>query len=254
MEILWSILLGLLQGVAEFLPISSSGHLAFVAHFFNVPLASELFFTVAVHFGSIFALTFFFRAEIVDLFKSNLRWLIFLLMATFVTGLLGLLFHSVIANSFTNPKLMGIGWWVTGAILIVAQVKLNRPNQEKPFRWYHAILVGLAQAASLFPGVSRSGTTLTASLLCGLGINPAFRFAFLLAIPTILMACLGELWYSKASFSQIDSWVPYGVGFAVSAISSYGALKLLQWFLTRRQFLPFIIYSLVLGTFAFFFL
>jgi len=187
-----------------------------------------------------------------DLFKRTpaCSVLVFLLIATFMTGILGFLFYPLVTASFSNLKTLGICWLITCLLLIIAQSKLNIPSIPKKMHWSHSIWIGLFQGLALFPGISRSGATLTAGLICGLSKEKAFRFAFLLAIPSISMAFVGEAYQQKDTFMQIDQWTPYIVGFIVSAITSYFALKFLHWLLVRKQLVPFILYCFVAGIVA----
>lgn len=266
MEYWHALLLGLIQGLTEFLPISSSGHIALLSHLTDMDLAKQLFFNVCVHVGSLGAIFVFFRREIKELVlgclnaltqkKNNAESKLFLnlVVATFVTGLFGILFHYNIELSFKSTQGLAVGWWITALLLLAAHGRLKYSLSSKPIKWHQALLIGLFQAMALLPGVSRAGATLTAGLLTGLGRDEAFRFAFLLAIPTILMAFTAELFQQEGELLQPALIGPYLFGIVVSAISSYLALFLLYWFLKRRQFIPFVVYNLVLGTLVFLFL
>lgn len=272
MDILWAAILGLIQGLTEFLPISSSGHIALLSKLFRISLTDELFFNVCLHVGSLAAIFVYFKKEIRDLAlscirgfslmtqprmlaefyrtDSSLQLTIHLLIATFVTGLIGLMAHTTVTLSFHSFKGMAVGWWITGTLLLCVQGKMRHELGSLKFLWYHATWIGLFQSFALFPGISRAGATLAAGLLIGLDRNQSFRFAFLLAVPTIFMAFIGEFYFEKEAILSVSSWFPYFVGFIVSAIFSYFALWLLQWLLERKQFIPFIVYSYVLGTFV----
>ncbi len=275
MNWIWASLLGLIQGLTEFLPVSSSGHLALVTRLGNLRLADELFFDLCLHVGSLIAVALYFRAEIKELVlagaalgkqltaprgfpaliqeKPFCALFLFLLEATAVTGAVGFFLHDWVVDSFSNTKGLAIGWFVTAFLLTLAQKKLSKSSGSHPFRWYHALVIGLFQAIALFPAISRSGATLTAALLCGLSQEKAFRFSFLLSIPAIVMAFLGEAFFQRELLLNGLSHIPlYFLGLFVSAIVSYLALNLLSWFLAKRQLTPFIIYTALLGVIVFF--
>lgn len=269
MNSLQALLLGVVQGLTEFLPISSSGHLALLQHFFGLDAQKEIFFDVVLHLGSLVAVLIYFRRDVVELvgacgkmavqmihpagYPRLLResrpaqLLFYLIVATGVTGAIGLCFQSPLEETFGNFRGIGVGWLVTGCLLLLAQRQLSRSNQEAPMNWRCAVAVGLVQALALLPGISRSGSTLTAGLLCRLGRDEAFRFAFLLSIPAILLVFIMKGIQQIHLIVDSNLWLHYGLGFLSSAIASYFSLTLLHWLLSRRQLLPFILYCFALG-------
>lgn len=275
MDWIWASLLGVIQGLTEFLPVSSSGHLALATRLGNFKMADELFFDLCLHVGSLIAVVIYFRAEIKELWaaavaltkqlatprgfprliqeKPFCTLFLFLLAATVVTGIIGLFLHDRVLEAFSSPKAIAVGWFGTAFLLTLAQIKLKKSFVATPFRWYHALVIGLFQSIALFPGISRSGATLTAALLCGLSQEKAFRFSFLLSIPAIVMAFLGEAFFQRELLLNGLSHIPlYFLGLFVSALFSYFALNILSWFLVKRQLIPFIIYTALLGVIVFF--
>lgn len=269
MDLIYAALLGLIQGLSEFLPISSSGHLAMTSKLLDIHLPHEIFFDVSLHMGSLLAVLIYFRREIKELLVATTKLLsqlihpkqffrllqkdppcsllLFIVIATFITGLIGLLFHDPIIQLFSSSLAIGLGWLGTAAILLVAQWKLRKVSLPCQMRWTHAVWIGLFQALALLPGISRSGTTLMAGLLCGLSRENAFRFTFLLAVPAILMAFLGEGYSIWKNLDQPQIGLIYWVGFVVSALTSYAALSILRWLVLKGQLIPFIIYCSFIG-------
>ncbi len=199
MDFIQAALLGLIQGLTEFLPVSSSGHLVITQKLFGLNPPEEFFFNICAHLGSLIAVLLFFRIDVKELAlaafrlgsqlaqpkgfpllfqsSSTCRTLLFLLIATFVTGVVGFLFHSYFVESFSSVKRIGVSWLITAGLLLLAQWKLKQPSSNHSLIWPMAVLIGFFQALALFPGISRSGATLTAALLCGLNKESAFRFA-----------------------------------------------------------------------------
>jgi len=272
MDFIQAALLGLIQGLTEFLPVSSSGHLVITQKLFGLNPPEEFFFNICVHLGSLIAVLLFFKDEVKELgstsirlvrqlahpkgfpslFQSSLhcRTLLFLLIATFVTGAVGFLFHSYFVESFSSVKRIGVSWLITAGLLLSAQWKLKQPSSNLVMTWPMAILIGFFQALALFPGISRSGATLTAALLCGLNKERAFRFAFLLFIPTILLVFFVEGIQYRENFIHPEMWSTYLIGFTVSGFCSYLALHILRWFVSRQQLLPFVFYCFIIGLLA----
>lgn len=276
MDWIQAALLGLLQGITEFLPVSSSGHLAVAQRLFGLNPPDEIFFSVCVHLGSLLAVVLYFKAEIKELLIGLYLMLkqlprpkgfpellqshpackmnVYLILATFVTGILGLLFHSFILQSFANGKSIGLSWLVTGSLLLVAQLKLIQPPRIKEIDSKDSLFIGLLQALALLPGISRSGATLTAGLIRGLRREEAFRFAFLLSVPAILIAFAAEAAQTGGELIQSGKGWIYLTGLGVSALASYAALALLRWMVLRKQLTPFIIYCFSVGLLALLFI
>lgn len=275
MTTLQAFLLGLIQGLTEFLPVSSSGHLALATYFFGLDPSREIFFDLVLHMGSLVAVLIYFWREVRELvfavgamgkqlarpagFPALLResgacrivW--FLILATGVTGVIGLVFQPVLEAAFSNMRRIGKEFLLTGALLLVAQWRLSASAaREREMTWPAALVIGLFQALSLMPAVSRSGATLTGGLLCGVAREQVFRFIFLLSIPSILLVFLVKGMQEISSVFNTSLWPVYAVGFAASFLMSYLALRILHWFLRRRQLLPFALYCFALGLFMLF--
>ena len=255
MDILQAIILGLLQGLTEFLPISSSAHLILL------PVLAGwddqgLLYDVGAHFGSLLALLLYFRKDLARLSagwvasfsagpdrEAELVWLV--LIATVPIGLAGLLLHQETAR-LREPLVIAGATVLFGLLLWWSDRSGKRARGLHSLGVRDAIVIGLCQALAMIPGASRAGVTITAALLLGLNREAASRFSFLLAIPTILMASGNELLNVSLSTAQVD-WAALLTVSAVAFISAYltihGFLKLVE----RTGMLPYVIYRLVLG-------
>ena len=255
MDILQSIILGLLQGLTEFLPISSSAHLILLPKLLGWA-DQGLLYDVGAHFGSLLALLIYFRKDLagmaagwVDSFNSGqnrearLVWC--LVIATLPICLAGLLFHHG-AGRLRDPLIIAGATVLFGLLLWWADRSGKRQRALDDFRIRDAVVIGLFQVLAMIPGTSRAGITITAGLMLGLNREAASRFSFLLAIPTILLASGNEL--LNVTFSDIQ--VDWAALCAVSAVSFISAYLTIHWFLKlveRTGMLPFVIYRLVLG-------
>ncbi len=236
MELFESALLGLVQGITEFLPVSSSGHLWLMLEFWGM---RSLSLEVVLHAGSLLAVIGFFWKDIVRIFKNMFRrggdtlgWK--LLFATLLTAPTGILVHNFFMQDMT-VRIVGVTLLVTAGFILAAE--WFRPKKERSFTWTLAALLGLVQGLAVLPGISRSGLTIAFLILVGLPRKQADENSFLLAIPTILGGLLFSLLDNQSDlvmFTQMSTWV----GFFVSALAAVAAiawmLKLVQgkwiWF------------------------
>jgi len=206
MSLSHAIFLGIVQGLTEFLPISSSGHLVFFQFLFGMK-EPRLFFDVMLHFGTLLAVVIYFRRDIGGIIRGigstvtgkrkneeGTRLFFLILVASIPTGLMGILFKDWFESLFSKPNIVGGMLLITGSILWLTRwVKREGGSLEK-MRWIDAILIGVVQGVAIIPGISRSGATISMGLFCGLNRELAGRFSFLLSIPAILGAMLLELW------------------------------------------------------------
>lgn len=255
MDILHAIVLGLLQGLTEFLPISSSAHLILLPKLMDWA-DQGLLYDVAAHFGSLLALLIYFRKDLANMTTGWIRsfssghnseadmvW--FLLIATMPICLAGLLFHDV-AGHLRNPLVIAGATILFALLLWWADGYGRRQRSLDDFRLRDAVVIGLFQVLAMIPGTSRSGITITAGLMLGLKRESASRFSFLLAIPVILLASGYELLNVTFSALQVD-WPAL---FTVTAVSFISAWLTIHWFLKlveRTGMLPYVIYRLFLG-------
>ena len=258
-DILHAIILGLLQGLTEFLPISSSAHLILLPKLMEWA-DQGLLYDVGAHFGSLLALLIYFRKDLarmgagwINSFSAgrnrdaDMVW--FLVIATIPICLAGLLFHDV--TGLLRDPLVIAGATILFALVLWWGDRYGRRQRDMDdFRIRDAVVIGLFQVLAVIPGTSRSGITITAGLLLGLKREDASRFAFLLAIPVILLASGYELLNASVSAIQVD-WTAL---FTVTAVSFISAWLTIHWFLKlveRTGMLPYVIYRLFLGAVLF---
>lgn len=255
--------LAFIQGLTEFLPISSSAHLILPFLLLDWP-DQGLTFDVAVHLGSLVAVIFYFRAELTNIAsawllhlfsgkpsaKAKLGWL--LIVATVPAGLAGLLLNDFVANYARALPVIGATSIIFAILLFWSQRKSTSTVSLDSLSWRQAIAIGLAQAMALIPGASRSGVTMTAALFCNMGKSDAGKFSFLLSIPIILASGLLKGLELFSAPNESIAWLELGYGAVVSGVV---ALFCIHWFLIfieRIGFMPFVIYRIVLGVSLFF--
>ena len=262
-------ILGLVQGLAEFLPISSSGHLAALQYFFGVDAERVLFFSIMLHVGTLVSLLAVYYKDIGALIwefictikdictgkgprinSSEHRRLMFLIIvATIPTGIIGLLFSDTFDKMYQSLLPIGIFLLVTGALLWLAErVKTGRKT-EKNAKWRNAIMVGIFQGLAICPGLSRSGTTMTGGLLAGLSRPFAVRFAFLISLPSILGAAILEV--PDAIEAGVDPSIvgPMVVGMIIAAVSGFFAIKTMIRVVSNKKLHYFSYYVWIVGAF-----
>jgi undecaprenyl-diphosphatase len=259
MDLLQLIILSLIQGITEFLPISSSAHLILV------PLLTEwqdqgLAIDVAAHFGSLFAIVFYLRNDISRILLAGLdsiakkqitnsdsRLFWYLAIASVPVLVAGFILKDFVSTYLRNPLIIAYASIGFGLLLGYADITGKRLRQINSINIRDAILIGLAQVLALVPGTSRSGITMTVALMLGLDRTSAARFSFLLSVPIILAA--GS--YECLKFIQMDASVDI-VSFiftaVLSAISALFAIHVFMRFLDKTGMFPFVVYRVVLGT------
>jgi len=262
MEIIQIIALALLQGLTEFLPISSSAHLILlpiIAGWEDQGLA----FDVAVHVGTLAAVIFYFRATIRQLIadwfrslqqrqavgESKLAWAV--IIGTIPVGLAGLFLGDFIELFLRSPLVIAATTILFGLLLGWADWKGKRNRNEQQMGWKDIFIIGFSQALALIPGTSRSGITMTAALMLGLTRQAAARFSFLLSIPVIFLAGSLET-FKLIEAEKATDWFALTAGAIFSAISAYICIFLFLKMLERIGMWPFVLYRLVLGSFLLF--
>ena len=226
MSYLHAIILGIIQGLTEFLPVSSSGHLVIVQSFFKNFKQSGISFDVILHFGTLFSVLIYFRKEIIEILKlKNKKWLFLIVIATIPAGIVGIFFKDFIENLFNNVKLVSFSLIVTGIILFFSDKFGSEIKDDEKITFLDAIIIGIAQAFAIIPGISRSGSTIATGIFCGLKRDVAIKFSFIMSIPAIL----GAVVLSLKDFSNINiNYYPvYLAGFLSSLIFGLLALKIL---------------------------
>lgn len=257
MELWHIIVLAVIQGLTEFLPISSSAHLILPSQVFGWP-DQGLAFDVAVHVGTLAAVIWYFRAEVGRLTvawvgdtvrgrvgqDSGLAWAV--IAGTIPAGLAGLLLNDFIETSLRSGLVIAVSTIGFGLVLWWSDA-MGRRNRDLPaLTMKDAVIIGVAQALALIPGTSRSGITITAALFLGFGREAAARFSFLLSIPLILAAGLLKTLELVEQGGATD-WAAIALGAALSFVSAVVCIHLFLKFLERLGLMPFVIYRLVLG-------
>jgi undecaprenyl-diphosphatase len=258
MELLRGILLGAVQGVTEFFPVSSSGHLILIPALAGWEDQGLLFDTV-LHLGTLTALLWVFRTDIRDVFTgtfrrkdaSDKRFLSMVIVASLPGIAFGGLFGGWIEEHMrgTTPVIFGLLVW--GLMLLIADrvvaARKRSLSDIKRMTWTQALIVGFAQAIALFPGTSRSGITMTGGLFSGLDRPAAVRFSFLVSIPTI--AAAGSYGIYKLALRGLDAagTAELVVGFVAAALAGAWAIRFLRSYVETHSFTPFVIYRFALA-------
>ncbi|KRS20021.1 UDP pyrophosphate phosphatase [Alishewanella sp. WH16-1] len=256
MSMLEVIILSIIQGITEFLPISSSAHLILPSAIFGWE-DQGIAFDVAVHVGTLLAVMLYFRQDIANLTvgwikslggqhstDSKLAW--WVILATIPAGLAGLLAADLIETFLRSPWVLAITTIVFGLLLWLADATAKQQVSMEQMNWRQALFIGLAQAVALIPGTSRSGITMTAAMLLGLDKVSAARFSFLLSIPIIVLS--GGYQASKL-LSEPTQYDISGIllGMVLSFISALICIHFFLKIISRMGMLPFVIYRLLLG-------
>jgi undecaprenyl-diphosphatase len=249
---LWQALaLGVLQGLTEFLPVSSSGHLALAQMMIPGFEQPGVVFDAMLHVGTATAVLWFERRNIAGWLGSanGRRLLALLLFGTVATALVAFPLRHVAEGSFTRPAVVGAALIVTGLVVACTRVLSGGAADERSTSWRQALVVGLAQGTAVFPGLSRSGITIAASLGAGLDRSWAARFSFLLSVPAIAGATVAQLALSASELELVGAgfWFGCAAGAAAAAVTGYGALRLVVGAVSSRVFYRFAWYCLPLG-------
>ena len=257
MEALQVVILALVQGLTEFLPVSSSGHLVLLPAFVDWD-DQGLGFDVAVHVGTLVAVMGYFHADIKLIVRdwsvsivrrqrvgqSMLGWAV--LVGTIPAGLCGLILNAYGLDAIRSPTLIAAMTILFGLFLWWADVAAKQQRSEHTLTWSDVLIIGCAQALALIPGTSRSGVTITAALVLGLTRGAAARFSFLLSIP-IIVAAGGLKGFEVLATPGEVSWIHLGVGAVISALSAYLSIHFFLKLLERVGMVPFVVYRLILG-------
>lgn len=258
MTLFQAIVLGILQGLAEFLPISSSAHLTLAPWVFGWP-DPGLAFDVALHAGTLLALAWYFRGDWFELMQAGVsilrsrkvrspieRRLVLLIIATIPGGIAGKLLNDYAEAAFRAPQLIAIALIAMGVLLWAADRLAGQRRMLEDITPRDAVLIGLAQMFALIPGVSRSGSTLTAGRALGLNRSAAARFSFLMSMPITAAAVAVKLPEAVRAQSEL---LPLIVGIVAAGISGWIAISVLLRFVTKHSFGVFAVYRVALGIF-----
>lgn len=269
MTLFESVILGLVQGLAEFLPISSSGHLAALQHIFGIDGSNVLTFTVMLHFGTLVAIFVVYWKDIVDLVKelfatikdvctgqgvqinkNDTRKLGFMIITASVpTAIIGLLLNDFFESLYSKMTVIGVCLIITGCGLFFAERYGGGKRTIKDMNFRNAFFIGLCQSVAIMPGISRSGATMIGGLACKFDRAFAVRYAFLISIPSVLGAFLLEVPDAVKSVSD-GTGMSLGVmlaGVAVAAVSGYAAIKVMIKAVTNKKLIYFSVYTWIAG-------
>ena len=252
-QIIITIILGLIQGLAEWLPISSTAHLRIAEHFLGFQ-ATPLF-NVFLHIGTLGVVIFYFRSDIKiiltalvhrDFHSEYGRFIPLIIVATVPTGIIGLLYDKFLADNYQTFFIMGITFLFGGALLFFS--KFGKENKSQ-ISYRRALVMGAAQGAASFPGLSRSGATISTGLIQGLKREMVFKFSFLLSIPAIIGDLGVEAYLQRGTFSQgvgVSS-LNLLVGLIFTVVAGYLAIVLVKKLVLNKKFHYFAAYSFSIG-------
>jgi len=259
-----AILLGLVQGLTEFLPISSSGHLVLAQSILGIE-NDGIAFEIIVHFGTLLAVIIAFKEDLLKILngirdslflkKKNLndenssstsgsRLLIFLIIGTIPTAILGYIFQGFFESTFANPVFVYFALIFTGIVLTISRIG---KNNSTPLSYSKSFLIGLAQVVAFFPGVSRSGTTISAGLLMGINPVESARYSFLLAVPLILGVTLVKSFELATESLSLHLVISYLIACFTAFISGLWAIKWLLKIVQNKKFDRFAYYCFAIG-------
>jgi len=260
MDILQSIILGLIQGLTEFLPISSTAHLRVIPALlgWQDPGAA---FSAVVQLGTLAAVLVYFFKDLVEISaawgrglltrrpftdpKAKMAWI--LIFGTIPIGVVGLLFQDSIETTLRSLWVVALALIGLALLLALSEAVGKKKRTQSQIGWRDGLMIGLAQTLALIPGASRSGVTITAGLFAGLNRADAARFSFLLSVPAVAASGLYEaLKLARLELGQV-SWLSVGLATGVAAVSGYLAIAGLIRFLQKRSTLVFIVYRILLG-------
>lgn len=258
MDYINAIIFGIIQGITEFLPISSSGHLVVLHNLIGLPVVDILTFDVALHFATLLAVVWFFRNDILKLLKSwfksfaghrdefsKLSWLI--ILATIPAGLAGWYFEEIVEHTFRSINVVVVMLIIGGVLLLVVEKISRKIDDLKNLNWGKSLIIGLAQAIALIPGTSRSGITIIAGLAAGLKRQAAVRFSFLMSVPIIFGASIRkapQLFGADLANSELIVLI---IAFISSFISGFLAIKYFLRFAQNHSLNVFAVYRFALA-------
>lgn len=247
MTIIQAIVLGFIQGITEFIPVSSSGHLVIIQHFFKGFSQPGVLFDAMLHLGTMIAVIFYFKDKIIEMF-TNKKLLLLVILATIPTAIIGFSFKENFEEMFLNVKLTALALILTGIVVFIADRVKNGNKELKKTTWVDSIIVGIAQGIAIIPGISRSGSTISIGIFLNLDKKFAMEFSFLLSIPAILGAVILQLRHiSKDTLANVDI-LPYIFGIITAIVTGYLSIRVLLNFLQKQRLYIFSIYCWLIGT------
>jgi len=261
MELIETIILGIIQGIAEFLPISSSAHLIIFRDIFKIGVSMNnevaLAFDLALHFGTLLAICLFFFKDFLNMFVKGItkgvkdsegKILWYIIIATIPAAIFGMLFEDVIENFIrTNYILIAISLAVMGIIIYLTDKKSPASKTIKEMRWTDALIVGCSQVFALIPGFSRSGTTIAASRSLKLNREDSSKFSFYLSAPVVLGASILQLLKKGTIDLVLANFFPFLIGIFTSFIVGLLCISFLLKYIKKHDFQVFMWYRIILA-------
>lgn len=247
MSILVALILGLVQGLTEFLPVSSSGHLVLLQKIFGIQ-NNVILFDIILHLGTLVAVVIIYRKSLWELIKHPFSTKMkFIVLGTIPTLLIAFLFKDFFENAFSG-NLLFVGFLSTAVFLLLADFAHKKYSTYKTMNYKYILTMGVFQGLAILPGLSRSGSTVSSSLVLGVNKDEALEYSFLLSIPIILASLLYEVLFSPISFINIDI-LPILVGFVASAVFGIISIKFMIKLVKSNSYKYFSIYLIILSIF-----
>lgn len=259
-EILYAVIFGAVQGLTEFLPVSSSGHLVLAHSITDFRVTNELAFDVTLHLGTLTALIVYFRADLARVSRAGweilqqgkiltddqrLAW--WIALATIPAVIAGVILESAAETTFRSDRLVAVSLIVAGIVLWIVDRQRPQNREIAHLGWWQAVLIGVGQAIALIPGVSRSGATMTFARFFRLDRASAARFSFVLAVPIMIGAGGKSLLDLAGESLPSDQLAAYVIGGFTAAVVGYAAIRFLLRFVVNHSFGIFALYRLILG-------
>ena len=282
MTFIQSVFLGIIQGITEFLPVSSSGHLSILRNLFGIQTDGGLLFDVMVHLGTVIAICVVFRRDVLRMIGETIRmvsdiwangsvlihnkkekdarrykkilhnnyrrFVVMVLCATIPTAVIGYAARDLVTLASDSLLAPGIGLILTAVFLIIADVSENGKKIPKDISFTNSFLIGIAQGISTLPGLSRSGTTIAACLISGYDKRFAVKYSFIMAIPAILGAACMEIGQAFSGGVSLSQFFIYLAGAVTAGVVGYFSCRKMLTIVRKKKFRGFAIYCLILGS------
>ena len=251
-----AMIMGLIEGITEFIPVSSTAHLLIASYLINFNSIKNQLFEIVIQFGAILAITIVYRHKIFDIIKNirsnstNQKFLLNIIIAFLPAILFGALFHKFIKLYFFNPLVIALSMLIGGFIILIVekfyQKNISQNKEMKEINIKSSLLIGLFQCLAMIPGVSRSGATIIGAMFLGVSRAKATEFSFFLAIPTIFSASIFDLYknHQDLTLENIELII---FGSVIAFLSSLIVIKWLISFVAKNNFLIFAIYRIIIG-------
>ena len=247
MDLLNALILGIIQGLTEFIPVSSKGHLVIAQNLLQNFTEPPVLFDAVLHLGTAAVIIFYFRKRFKEIL-TNPRLVGLVALATIPVAFAGYVFKHRIEELFTNVQLTGVCFIFMGTVLFFADRRQNGGKTASETTWLDALLIGLAQVFALIPGISRSGSTISSGIFRGLDKKFAMEFSFLLSVPAILGAAALKIKDALHAGGVELHLLPFAFGFISAAVVGYLTIKVLMNFLQKQRMYMFSIYLWIAGT------